>query len=396
MTILKGGVVGFGNIGQGLTHYINGYKQDDARIVAACNRGKANLDLAREKFGLEVTHDMHELADMDLDFVLVVSTSHVHAEQVVIAAEAGLHVFCEKPIALNLEDAVRMIEAVESAGVVNVVNYSMRYIDAYLKIKELVDSGKLGRLLSICHYKTRAFGLYSAGARHKAVIEPEESGGWTVHHACHGIDFLYWINGPITQVYAAMQTTVPDKDSEEVVLGSVVFENGAIGHIGDSVCCIRDHYTQIIGTEASLVLSGEHEETELRLHRESKGDNPRQGYQTPRRRGGPFPGVHQGGQAIAKLTAQRAALAGSSPGHARIRPLGPGRQVEVDLWSLSRRIAASLVSARSQDPAETRPRIPGYHNLNHVPTAQLFRRTDNIRTLHRESAHRPHSATHRG
>ena len=270
MTILKGGVIGFGNIGQGLTRYINDHKQDEARIVAACNRGKPNLDLAREEYGLEVTHDMRELANMDLDFVLVVSTSYAHADQVTIAAEAGLHVFCEKPIALNMEDADRMIEAVESAGVVNVVNYSMRYIDAYLTIKELIDSGKMGKLLSICHYKTRAFGLYGAGARHRAVVEPEESGGWTVHHACHDIDFLYWINGPIVQVYAATQTTVPDKDSEEVILSTVVFENGTIGHIGDSVCCIRDHYTQIIGTEASLILSGEHEETELRFHREGE------------------------------------------------------------------------------------------------------------------------------
>jgi predicted dehydrogenase len=99
---------------------------------------------------------------------------------------------------------------------------------------------------------------------------PEESGGWTVHHACHDIDFLYWINGPISQVYATTRTTVPDKESEEVVLGSVVFENGASGLIGDSVCCIRDHYTQIIGTKASLVLAGEHEETELRFHREGE------------------------------------------------------------------------------------------------------------------------------
>jgi len=270
MTILKGGVIGFGNIGQGLTQYINRHKQDEARIVAACNRGQPNLDIARDEYGLAVTHDVRELVSMDLDFVLVVSTSYAHAEQVALAAEAGLHVFCEKPIALTVEDADRMIEAVESAGVVNVVNYSMRYIDAYLKIKDLIEAGEMGQLLSICHFKTRAYGLYGAGAWHRAVVEPEESGGWTVHHACHDIDFLYWVNGPIARVYATTQTTAPDKDSEEVVLGSMVFENGSSGLIGDSVCCIRDHYTQIIGTKASLVLTGEHEETVLRYHREGR------------------------------------------------------------------------------------------------------------------------------
>ncbi len=273
MAILKGGVIGFGNVGQNLTDYINQYKSAEARIVAACNRGKPNLDLARERYGLAVTHDPQELVNMDLDFVLVVSTSYSHAEQVIMAAQAGRHVFCEKPIALNLADADRMIAAVESASAINVVNYSMRYIDAYLKIKDLVDSGQMGRILSVCHFKTRAFGLYEGGARHRAVVEPEESGGWTVHHACHDIDFLYWINGPMTTVYAATQTTVPDKNSEEVVLGNVIFENGAIGVIGDSVCCIRDHYTQIIGSRASLVMSGEHDQTVLRFHREGERES---------------------------------------------------------------------------------------------------------------------------
>jgi predicted dehydrogenase len=80
MTILKGGVVGFGNIGQSLTDYINDHKQDEARIVAACNRGKPNLDLARDEYGLAVTHDVRDMVDMDLDFVLVVSTSYAHTE----------------------------------------------------------------------------------------------------------------------------------------------------------------------------------------------------------------------------------------------------------------------------------------------------------------------------
>ncbi len=270
MTILQGGVIGFGNIGQKLTRYINQHKQDEARVVAACDIGQPQLELAQNKYGLKATGEAQALVDMDLDFVLIVSANHVHAKQVIMAAKTGKHIFCEKPVALNLADTDRMIAAVESAGVVNVVNYSMRYIDAYLKIKNLVDTGQLGQLLSICHFKTRAFGLHGAGARHWAVVNPEDSGGWTVHHACHDIDFLYWINGPLAAVYAVSQTTVPDKNSEEVILGNVTFKNGAIGLIGDSVCCIRDHYTQIIGAKATLVMSGEHEQTVLRFHREGE------------------------------------------------------------------------------------------------------------------------------
>ncbi len=270
--MLKGGVIGFGNVGQQLARHINSSHQGRARIVAACNRGKANLDVARDEFSLAVTHEVAELVSMPLDFVIVASTSTGHADQVVAAAERGLAVFCEKPIALSLADADRMIAAVERAGVVNVVNYSMRFIPAYQTVRDLARSGEMGEILAIRHSKTRAFGLYASGARHRAVIEPEESGGWTVHHACHDIDFLYWVHGPMLRAYARSATTVPGGKSEEAVVGIVDFADGAIGEVGDSVCCIRDHYTQVIGSRASLVMTGEKDETVLRFHKEGAAE----------------------------------------------------------------------------------------------------------------------------
>lgn len=266
--MLRGGVIGFGNVGQSLTRYINGDPSGRARIVAACNRGPANLAVARDQFGLEATPRLDELLDKKLDFVVVASTSAGHADQVAAAAGRGIAVFCEKPIALTLADADRMIAAVERAGVVTVVNYSMRFIDAYNRIREIVRSGGLGEVLVVRHSKTRGYGLHAAGARHRAVEEPEESGGWTVHHACHDIDFLYWVHGPMRRVYARTVSTVPGGASEEAVLGIVDFADGAIGEIGDSICAVRDHYTQLIGTKASLVMTGESGATVLRLRRE--------------------------------------------------------------------------------------------------------------------------------
>jgi predicted dehydrogenase len=274
MPQLKGGVLGFGNIGQNLTTYINQTRQDAAqdaaRIVAACDVAPSQLELAKEKYGLLTTSDAAELINMDLDFVLVVSSNHAHAGQVVLAAEAGKHIFCEKPISLSLAEADRMIAAVEAAGVVNVVNYSLRYIDGYLKFREMAGSGRLGQVLFVWHLMTRGYGLYGAGARHWAVTRPELSGGWTVHHACHSIDFLYWVNGPIAIAYCTTQTTLPGNGSEEVLLGNLTFANGAMGMVGDSTCIIREHHTGIIGSKGSLLMTGEHEETVMRLHLEGQ------------------------------------------------------------------------------------------------------------------------------
>jgi len=270
MAQLKGGVLGFGGIGQNLTTYINQQKSDLAQIVVACDIVQPQLDLAKETYGLEVTPNADELIAMDLDFVLVVSSNHAHSEQVIMAAEAGKHIFCEKPISLNLDEVDQMIAAVETAGVVNVVNYSMRYIDGYRKIKQIADDGQLGQILFVWHLMTRGFGLYEAGARHWAVTQPEQSGGWTIHHACHSLDFLYWVNGPIVKAYCNTQTTVPDNGSEEVLLGNLTFANGAIGMVGDSTCVIREHHTGIIGSKGSLLMTGEHEHTVMRLHLEGE------------------------------------------------------------------------------------------------------------------------------
>jgi predicted dehydrogenase len=154
--------------------------------------------------------------------------------------------------------------------VINVVNYSLRYIDGYLKFKELVETGQVGQVLFVWHLMTRGYGLYGAGARHWAVLNPELSGGWTVHHACHSIDFLYWVNGPLRTAYCTTQSTVPDRASEEVLLANLTFENGAMGMVGDSTCCIREHHTGVIGAKGSVLMSGEHEQTVMRLHLEGE------------------------------------------------------------------------------------------------------------------------------
>jgi len=270
MAALKGGVIGFGNIGQNLTGYIHRHKKDEAKIIAACDTAQAQLDLAKREYNLITTPDPQELVKLDLDFVVVASPNAAHPDHVILAAEAGKHVFCEKPIALNLAEADRMIAAVEAAGVVNVVNYSLRFIDGYLKFKTMAAEGELGQILFVWHFMTRGFGLYEAGARHWAVLNPAQSGGWTVHHACHSIDFLYWVNGPLATAYCTTQSTVPGLASEEVLLGNLTFKNGAMGMVGDSTCCIREHQTGIIGAKGSLLMSGEHDQTVMRLHLEGE------------------------------------------------------------------------------------------------------------------------------
>ena len=274
MKKLRGSVIGFGHVGQQMTRYIN--RRDDAEIVAVCNRGAAKLEIARKDFGLtRLSHDPADVLAGDIDFVLITSINSVHKDQVCMAAEAGKHIFCEKPIALTVHDCEAMVDAVESRGLVNVVNYSLRYIPAYIKLKELVDDGTLGEVLSLWHLRTRGYALSSTREcpPHPAVLHPEESGGWTIHHACHGIDLLYWIAGPVISVYGVTRTTADNEDSEEIVWGLLNFRTGPTGMIGDSKCMIREHHTGIIGTEGTAILTGEGDDTRLRVRMEGSEED---------------------------------------------------------------------------------------------------------------------------
>lgn len=265
--LLRGVISGFGNIGGALARTLRERLSGRVRIIGACDPVPAARERAARDFGFTATETFAELLALKPDFVIIASISSVHAEQVIAAAAAGCHVFCEKPIALELAAADEAIAAAEQAGVVTQVNYSLRYIEAYRRLHDMIHDGRFGRILSISHARTRGFGLYGAGARHPAVVDPEHSGGWAVHHACHGLDLLYWLNGPFTSVCGYTATTVPN-GSEELVQALLTFAGGGIGHVSDSVCKLREHHTQVVGSAGSAVLTGEHDHTQLRFRAE--------------------------------------------------------------------------------------------------------------------------------
>lgn len=251
---LRGAILGFGNVGQGITRFL--HRKNLARIVAVCNRGADKLKLAREQYGVPfVSHDAKEVCQRpDVDFVCVLSTNYAHRDHTVWAAEAGKHIFLEKPIALTLGEADEMVEAVERAGVVCGLNFTNRYLPSRIRLGERLARGDVGKLLSAWTVLGRGFGLAGAGARHRAILEPEESGTWIVHHVCHSVDFLEWMAGPIREVYCRARGTLDGKDSPELVWGMTVHENGVVGSIHDTVGRFLEHLFALEGDRGTLYL----------------------------------------------------------------------------------------------------------------------------------------------
>ena len=152
-----------GMIGTGLMGRIhsNGYNQvphffpeleHTPVLQAVCSRNEAGVKAFAEQWGYASyeTDWRAVIARDDIDAVDICTPNDTHAEIAIAAAEAGKMILCEKPLARTVAEGLRMVEAVEKAGVANTVWYNYRRVPAVTLAKQIVDSGKLGKIF---HYR---------------------------------------------------------------------------------------------------------------------------------------------------------------------------------------------------------------------------------------------------
>lgn len=113
-----------------------------------CGRDEAGVAKAAQQYGWEeFTTSWEELVTRDdIQIIDITAPSNAHKEIAIAAARHGKHIFCEKPLALTLEDAEEMLEAVTAAGVKHMVGFNYRRVPAIMLIKQMIDSGKLGKI----------------------------------------------------------------------------------------------------------------------------------------------------------------------------------------------------------------------------------------------------------
>lgn len=144
----KFGVIGAGSIAR-KRHLPELLDNQNAEIAAVCDN---NLDRAKEMtdiYGGKAFNNYRELISVkDLDAVIVCATNTTHAEMTIAALQSGKHVLCEKPMATTLEDARAMIKASEQSGKFLMIAHNQRLAPACLRAKEILQSGKLGKVLT--------------------------------------------------------------------------------------------------------------------------------------------------------------------------------------------------------------------------------------------------------
>lgn len=217
------GLVGAGTMGN--THS-RAYRQiEDAAIVAVCDidAGKANKLAA--PWSAAVYSSLEEmLKNGEFDAVDICLPTDLHREAAELAAAYGKHVFCEKPIALNEEDASAIIDACKKAGVKLMVGHVVRFFPEYRSARDQVRSGRLGNLGVVRTVRSGAFPLWSEWFK-----DDSRSGGPLLDLAIHDFDYLRWTFGPVKRVFSRVLPVQPDGTAHTLTV--LRFESGVMAHV---------------------------------------------------------------------------------------------------------------------------------------------------------------------
>ncbi len=226
--MINAAIVGLGWWGKNLTNAIQG-KSGEIRFSRGVTKELEQTRAYGEQQGMALTDRFEDVLEDPAIQAVVLATPHtLHADQVVAAAAAGKHVFCEKPLSLKAADARRAIDACASRQLVLGVGQNKRYWPAMAKLREVVASGVLGQLLHIeGHYSNQNSSNFFADWRDSPAESP--AGGLT-GTGIHIIDAFSSMAGPAVEVSATVNSQRSGKDPRDATSVVVQFASGIGGY----------------------------------------------------------------------------------------------------------------------------------------------------------------------
>jgi predicted dehydrogenase len=257
----------------------------DAEVTAIASARLSNAQAVARRFGVPQAFDdwRQMLATLRFDLVCIATPTVLHAPQTLAALEAGAHVLCEKPTAMNATEAARMLAAAEAAGRVHMIDHELRFNPNRARIAELIADGTLGEIRHVII--TNIGHTWNDPASRPAGdwwSRADQGGGRLGANGSHQVDLLRWWLGDVAWVTGAAPVMVPSRRDKatgepwtataddvayftaEMASGAVaqVFLSGVAAHTLHSV-------TQIFGSRGTLLLHNEDER--LRLARSGGG-----------------------------------------------------------------------------------------------------------------------------
>ena len=260
---LNVGVIGLGRMGAVYAQDL-AQRVPNARLVAVADVQPGRASEFASRHGVSKSYANHHdlIADKDVEAVLVVTPTSTHKEVVIDAAQSRKAIFCEKPLSLSLEDASRMVDAVNAAGVFFQPGFQRRFDSAYVAAKEKISAGVIGTPVVLTSTSRDPF------RPPLEFCDPKMSGGLIADMGIHDFDVARMYMGDVKTVYAiggalAYPEMKPIGDIDNAIV-NMVFESGALGavHLSRNSVFGYDIRAEIWGTKGSIQI-GYHRHTPI-------------------------------------------------------------------------------------------------------------------------------------
>jgi len=219
MKPLRIGMVGYGGIGRVhamayrslLFHY--GLPADRVQVVGVATTRKDSAQKAAAEIGCEFyTDDVRALLDRaDIDVIDCCTPNKSHEAILAAAAQAGKHLYCEKPLSMGMADGARIVSAVREAGVQAQMTFNFRFLPAIQRAKQLMESGFVGRVFSFRGRYYRASYIDPNKPISWRQQKSESGGGALVDIGSHVLDLLYFLMGDVGSVQATLDTLIKER-----------------------------------------------------------------------------------------------------------------------------------------------------------------------------------------
>lgn len=264
------GIIGVGNMGS--THVRHVTELENTELVAICDIDDTRLKHITDNIEVDTYSDYQEMLDTaELDSIIIATPHYSHPDITLAAFEKGIHVLVEKPIAVHVKDAQKMIDAYDEAiktypNLVFEAMFMQRTYGHWRKIKEMIDSGELGQLIRTTWIITDWFRTqYYYDSGDWRATWGLEGGGVLMNQCPHNLDLYQWLVGMPSRIHGFVtfgkHHTI---EVEDEVTGYFEHDNGMIGHFitttGESPGTNR---LEIVGENGKLV----YENDEIIFHR---------------------------------------------------------------------------------------------------------------------------------
>lgn len=252
--MIKGGLVGLGRMG--ITHFSILNTHPSVQVAAMCDQSNTMLNIWKKYTNVATYSNYRKMfQDRALDFVIISTPTDSHAEIIKAAIDTHLHVFVEKPLALNADQAEETVAYLPRKHLVNQVGYVNRFNEVFVEVKRLLDMKLIGDI------KTFSSEMYGPtvlkDSRGGWRARKKSGGGCMYEFASHCIDLIIFFLGQPQKVVGSIMQSIYSPNVEDLVSSTFIYDNGCIGTImvnwSDATFRKPANIVKFLGTRGKII-----------------------------------------------------------------------------------------------------------------------------------------------